>query len=143
MWRHGGGTGQSENSSVAFLPAKPQVDRWGGQDLNLRPTDYEFDPALSPTRKIEPRESLTSGFSPQSSPSLCNVSQSVAGPMRDTSCAGLAERRESELLCIRTSERVSPNREFPPRHRGPTDPGRCLGGAAAHLPQAAWGDASP
>jgi hypothetical protein len=41
MWRHGGGTGQSENSSVAFLPAKPQVDRWGGQDLNLRPTDYE------------------------------------------------------------------------------------------------------
>jgi hypothetical protein len=21
----------------------PQVDRWGGQDLNLRPTDYEFD----------------------------------------------------------------------------------------------------
>ena len=21
--------------------AKPQVDRWGGQDLNLRPTDYE------------------------------------------------------------------------------------------------------
>jgi hypothetical protein len=34
-----------------------------------------------------------------------NVSQSVAGPMRDTSRAGLAERRESALLCIRTSER--------------------------------------
>jgi hypothetical protein len=53
---------------------------------------------------------LTSGFSPQSSPSLRNVSQSVAGPMRDTSRVGLAERREAELLCIRTSERVRPNR---------------------------------
>jgi hypothetical protein len=116
---------------------------WGGQDLNLRPTDYEFDPALSPTRKIELRESLTSGFSPQSSPSLCNVSQSVAGPMRDTSCAGLAEPRESELLCIRTSERVRPNRAFRPRHRGPTDPGPRLGGVAAHLPQATWGRRVP
>ena len=57
---------------------------WGGQDLNLRPTDYEFDPALSSTSEIEPRESLTSGFSPQRRPTLCNVSQSVAGPMRDT-----------------------------------------------------------
>jgi hypothetical protein len=25
--------------------------RWGGQDLNLRPTDYESDLALSSTRK--------------------------------------------------------------------------------------------
>jgi hypothetical protein len=25
---------------------KPQVDRWGGQDLNLRPEDYE-SPALT------------------------------------------------------------------------------------------------
>jgi hypothetical protein len=76
---------------------------------NLRPTDYEFDPALSPTSKIERREWLTSGFSPQSSPTLRNVFQSVAGPMRDTSRAGLAERRKSELLCIRTSERVRLN----------------------------------
>ena len=83
---------------------------WGGQDLNLRPTDYEFDPALSPTRGIEPRESLTSGFSPQRNPSLRRASQSVAGPVRDTSRAGRAERRESELLCIHTSERVRLNR---------------------------------
>jgi hypothetical protein len=41
-----------------------QVNRWGGQDLNLRPTDYESDSALSPTSEIEPRESLTSRFSP-------------------------------------------------------------------------------
>ena len=26
-------------------PARPQADRWGGQDSNLRPTDHEFDPA--------------------------------------------------------------------------------------------------
>jgi hypothetical protein len=50
---------------------------------------------------------LTSDLSPQRRPTLRNVSQSVAGPMRDTSCAGLAARRESELLCIRTSERVA------------------------------------
>jgi hypothetical protein len=93
---------------------KPQVDRWGGQDLNLRPTDYEFDPALSPTREIEPRESLTSGFSPQRNPSLRKASQSVAGPVRDTSRAGLAEHRESELLCIHTSERVRLNRGLLP-----------------------------
>jgi hypothetical protein len=31
---------------------------------------------------------LTSGFSPQSGPTLRNVSQSVAGPMRDTSRDG-------------------------------------------------------
>jgi hypothetical protein len=37
---------------------------------------------------------LTSGFSPQRHPALRNFSQSVAGPMRDTSRAGLAERRE-------------------------------------------------
>jgi hypothetical protein len=43
---------------------------------------------------------LTSGFSTQRSPTLRNVSQSVAGPMRDTLHAGHAERRESELLCI-------------------------------------------
>jgi hypothetical protein len=91
---------------------KPQVDLWGGQDLNLRPTDYEFDPALSPTREIEPREPLTSGFSPQRTPTLRNVSQSVAGPMRDTSLAAHAEHRESQLLCIRTNERVGP-----PTHR--------------------------
>jgi hypothetical protein len=41
---------------------------------------------------------------------LRNGSQSVAGPMRDTSRAGLAERRESALLCIRTSV------EFQPTH---------------------------
>ena len=85
--------------------------------MNLRPTDYEFDPALSRTREIEPREPLTSDFSPQRSPTLRNVSQSVAGPMRDTSRAGHAERRESELLCIRTNEHVGPNRasqERPP-----------------------------
>jgi hypothetical protein len=29
------------------VAAKPQVDRWGGQDLNLRPTDYE-----SATRRL-------------------------------------------------------------------------------------------
>ncbi len=81
--------------------------------MNLRPTDYEFDPALCPTREIEPRESLTSGFSPQGRPTMRNLSQSVAGPMRDTSRAGLAERRESALLCIRTSERVKPNRGLP------------------------------
>jgi hypothetical protein len=80
---------------------------WGGQDLNLRPTDYEFDPAPSATREIQPRESLTSSFSPQSSPTLRNASQSVAGPMRDTSRAGLAERRASELLYIRTSKRAA------------------------------------
>ena len=57
------------------------------QDSALRPTDYEFDPALSPTSEIEPRESLTSGFSARRRPTLCNVSQSVAGPMRDTSRA--------------------------------------------------------
>jgi hypothetical protein len=84
--------------------------QWGGLDSNQRPADYEFDPALSRTREIEPREPLTSGFSPQRSPTLRNVSQSVAGPMRDTSRAGHAERRESELLCIRTNERVGPNR---------------------------------
>jgi hypothetical protein len=86
---------------------------------------------------------LTSGFSPQRHPALRNFSQSVAGPMRDTSRAGLAERRESELPCIRTSECVRPNRglpkgttagavlwegegpspEFPPDTAGPTDPG--------------------
>ena len=87
---------------------------WGGQDLNLRPTDYEFDPALSRTREIEPREPLTSGFSPQRTPTLRNVSQSVAGPMRDTSLAAHAEHRESQLLCIRTNERVGP-----PTHRPP------------------------
>ena len=69
--------------------------------MNLRPTDYEFDPALSRTREIEPREPLTSGFSPQRTPTLRNVSQSVAGPMRDTSLAAHAEHRESQLLCIR------------------------------------------
>jgi hypothetical protein len=26
---------------------------WGGQDLNLRPTDYEFDPAISVTCGID------------------------------------------------------------------------------------------
>jgi hypothetical protein len=62
---------------------------WGGQDLNLRPTDYEFDPALSPTSEIESRDSLTSDLSPLWRLTLRNVSQSVAAPMRDTSCAGL------------------------------------------------------
>jgi len=90
--------------------ALSRFGRWGWQDSNLRPTDYEFDPALSRTREIEPRGPLTSGFSPQRSPTLRNVSQSVAGPMRDTSRAGHAERRESELLCIRTNEHVGPNR---------------------------------
>jgi hypothetical protein len=85
---------------------KLQVDPWGGQDSNLRPTDYEFDPALSRTREIESRGPLTSGFSPQRSPTLRNISQSVAGPMRDTSRAAHTERRERELLCIRTNERV-------------------------------------
>jgi hypothetical protein len=51
---------------------------------------------------------LTSDFSPHGRPSLRNVSQSAAGPMRDTSCAGLAERRESELLCIRTRRASRP-----------------------------------
>jgi len=38
---------QSQNFRPKFAPkapirfAKPLVDRWGGQDLNLRPTDYE------------------------------------------------------------------------------------------------------
>jgi hypothetical protein len=32
-----------------------EIERCGGQDLNLRPTDLEFDPAASPTRKIKPR----------------------------------------------------------------------------------------
>ena len=41
MWRHGGGTNRSEGTSAGFSAEKPQVDRWGGQDLNLRPTDYE------------------------------------------------------------------------------------------------------
>jgi Phage integrase family len=40
-WRHSGGTSSSADSTTRYGPANPQVDRWGGQDLNLRPTDYE------------------------------------------------------------------------------------------------------
>jgi hypothetical protein len=44
---------QTGSKSGSNLPpaaderGKPQVDRWGGQDFNLRPTDYENDPGES------------------------------------------------------------------------------------------------
>jgi hypothetical protein len=148
----------SELHVLGALVSSVSLDRWSRLDFvgdfvgasppgraisrkRRRPTDYEFDPALSPTRKIQPRESLTSGFSPQRHPTLRNGSQSVAGPMRDTSRAGLGERRESSLLCIRTRGASSPtglltgttagallwgegpNPEFPSDTAGPTGPG--------------------
>ena len=48
---------------------------WGGQDLNLRPTDYEFDPTLSRTRVIEPIEPFDQRFL---SPTQPNVTQRFA-----------------------------------------------------------------
>jgi hypothetical protein len=102
---------------------------WGGQDLNLRPTDYEFDPPLSPTSEIEPERAVDKRFSPQSSRTFRNVSQSVAGPMRDTSRAELAERRESELLCIRTSVEFRPT---------PPDSILIVEGSSVGLPKTTW-----
>jgi hypothetical protein len=80
--------------------------------LNLRPTDYEFDPPLSPTSEIEPERAVDKRFLSSEQPNVSQCLAAVAGPMRDTSRAGLAERRESELLCIHTSERVRPNRRL-------------------------------
>jgi hypothetical protein len=36
-----GGAGADVGQTCRNFTGKRQVDRWGGQDLNLRPTDYE------------------------------------------------------------------------------------------------------
>jgi hypothetical protein len=96
--------------------------------------------------RLSRKSSLTSGFSPQSSPSFRNVSQSVAGPMRDTSRAELAERRESELLCILHKRRVPtypPQKlEFPlhdaDARRNRLRKARLLSSALRRFEQALW-----
>jgi hypothetical protein len=58
---------------------------WGGEDLNLRPTDYEFDPApfvdLGETgeKDCDPAARRTRPYPP-----FRNISRSLAGQLRDT-----------------------------------------------------------
>jgi hypothetical protein len=56
--RHRPGESGSKTGSkpdrLRLRKPNPQVDRWGGQDLNLRPTDYEFDSGASATCAANP-----------------------------------------------------------------------------------------
>ena len=60
--RRGADAGQIADTAAKptlHMPCDLGFSSWGGQDLNLRPTDYEFDSSISVTAAPPTKERLT------------------------------------------------------------------------------------
>jgi hypothetical protein len=70
-----------------------QEKQWGGEDLNLRPTDCEFIRSNSATRRDARTELLTRDSPARLGAAIRNTSRSLSGHMRDTSFCGVLPKK--------------------------------------------------